>query len=242
MQLDAKSLTHIPASLFPPTQVFALGAGVEGLSSTSKQVLAALGEGDTPEGARSVLLRAGYWSSSSSTTKATGGDDVAAGSATTAPAAGMSPAPWPEDTLGEAKAALERAQKRRAALGKVATPVRPGRKGPHGRHDYRASGLGAYALDPPGSEFADDALSWDPETGEVLVHIADVQPLLEGSAVLEEAARQRGEALYLPDGPLHLLPPAALQAASLSDRDANECVTAAFTLDPRCARLSLLCG
>lgn len=195
---------------------------MEGLSSTSKQVLAALGEEATPEGARSVLLRAGYWSST-----------PVPNPAAPETAAAMTPAPWPEDTLNEAKAALERAQKRRAALGKVATPLRPGRKGPHGRHDYRASGLGAYALDPPGSEFADDALSWDPETGEVLVHIADVQPLLEGSPRLEESARQRGEALYLPDGPLHLLPPAALQAASLSDRDANECVTAAFTLDPR---------
>lgn len=216
--------THDPQPT--STQVFALGAGVEGLSSTSKQVLAALGEEATPDGARSVLLRAGYWSATPIKSP-----DAAQPAPETA--AAMTPAPWPEDTLNEAKAALERAQKRRAALERVAPPLRAGRKGPHGRHDYRASGLGAYALDPPGSEFADDALSWDPETGEVLVHIADVQAVLDGSPRLEESARQRGEALYLPDGPLHLLPPAALQAASLSDRGVNECVTAAFTLDPR---------
>ena len=216
-------------------EVFALGAGVEGLSATSKQVLKALEEEATPEGAKSVLLRAGYW-----TEKKGGGRGISIGGGARRPeddsvgaaAASMSVAtPWPEEILEVARSVLDKTQKRRVALSKVATPNRPGRKGPHGRHDYREAGLAAYALDPPGSEFADDALSFDPETGEVLIHIADVQSMLETAPELEALARQRGEALYLPDGPLHLLPPLALQAASLSDREVNECVTVAATLD-----------
>jgi hypothetical protein len=211
-------------------EVFALGAGVEGLSATSKQVLKALGETATPEGAKSILLRAGYWTEKKGGAGAGRGQQQQADMAAAAAAAQSAATPWPEEILELAKEALSKTQKRRAALEKVATPNRPGRKGPHGRHDYREAGLGAYALDPPGSEFADDALGFDPETGEILIHIADVQPLLESAPELEALARQRGEALYLPDGPLHLLPPQALQAASLSDREVNECVTAAVTL------------
>ena len=212
-------------------EVFALGAGVEGLSATSKQVLKALGETATPEGAKTILLRAGYWTEKKGGAAGAGrGQQQQADMAAAAAAAQSAATPWPEEILELAKEVLSKTQKRRAALEKVATPNRPGRKGPHGRHDYRESGLGAYALDPPGSEFADDALGFDPETGEILIHIADVQPLLESAPELEALARQRGEALYLPDGPLHLLPPQALQAASLSDREVNECVTAAVTL------------
>lgn len=208
-------------------EVFSLGAGVEGLSSTSQQVLKALGEPATPEGAKRVLLRAGYW-----TERRGAGPGREENVAAETAAAQRMAAPWPEDILELAKEALAKTERRRAALAKVQRPNRPGRRGPHGRHDYRASGLGAYALDPPGSEFADDALGFDPETGEVLIHIADVQALVEGTPELEALARQRGEAIYLPDGPLHLLPPPALQAASLSDREVNECVTAAVTLGP----------
>eukprot|EP00624_Nannochloropsis_granulata_P004127 evm.model.NODE_30747_length_47682_cov_25.534710.14 len=209
-------------------EVVALGAGVEGLSATSKHVLKSLGEAATPEGAKSVLLRAGCWTERKGDGR---GQQRQADMAAAAAAAARSAAtPWPEEILELAKEALSKTQKRRSALEKVATPNRPGRKGPHGRYDYREAGLGAYALDPSGSEFADDALGFDPETGEILIHIADVQPLLESAPELEALARQRGEALYLPDGPLHLLPPQALQAASLSDREVNECVTAAVTL------------
>lgn len=207
-------------------EVVALGAGVEGLSATSKQVLKSLGEAATPEGAKSVLLRAGCWTEKKGDGRGQRQADMAAAAA----AARSAATPWPEEILELAKEAFNKTQKRRAALEKVATPNRPGRKGPHGRCDYRKAGLGAYALDPSGSEFADDALGFDPETGEILIHIADVQPLLESAPQLEALARHRGEALYLPDGPLHLLPPQALQAASLSDREVNECVTAAVTL------------
>lgn len=59
-----------------------------------------------------------------------------------------------------------------------------------------------------------------------------LQGLLSDFPELEKIAWQRGEAFYLPDGPLHLLPPAALRAASLSDQLPNECVTVAVRLTP----------
>jgi ribonuclease R len=64
-------------------------------------------------------------------------------------------------------------------------------------------------------------------TGEVLIHIADVQSLFSSFPALDRLARQRGESLYLADGILQLLPPYALLAVALSDKGVNECVTLA---------------
>ncbi|MCB8983188.1 MAG: RNB domain-containing ribonuclease [Ardenticatenaceae bacterium] len=69
--------------------------------------------------------------------------------------------------------------------------------------------LVALAIDDEGSTDPDDAVSW--ENGRLWVHIADVAALVPPDSLLDLEARARGANLYLPEGTITMLPPAATQ-------------------------------
>jgi hypothetical protein len=73
----------------------------------------------------------------------------------------MMASPWSSTDVEVAKQAYEASVKRLESYDKVACPQKYGRKGPHGRHDYRQAPFRAYAVDPSGSQFSDDALAYD---------------------------------------------------------------------------------
>jgi hypothetical protein len=53
-----------------------------------------------------------------------------------------------------------------------------------------------------------------------------------------QVCRERVSSVFLPSGPRHMLPPAALHALTLSDQRgaANEVLTVAVTVDPETGR------
>ncbi len=79
------------------------------------------------------------------------------------------------------------------------------------RHDL--TGLPAFAIDDADSTDPDDAISWDGER--LWVHVADVAALIATNSAADEIARARGANLYLPDGTIPMLPPAATERLAL---------------------------
>lgn len=67
--------------------------------------------------------------------------------------------------------------------------------------------LVALAIDDEGSQDPDDAISW--EAGRLWVHVADAAALIHPGSALDREARARGANLYLPEGTIPMLPPAA---------------------------------
>lgn len=81
------------------------------------------------------------------------------------------------------------------------------------------------------ASFFDDAFSLSPETGEVLVHISDVSGYLRKYSALQSIAKERISTTFLPSGPLHMLPPQALESLKLSTKECNEVITVALSID-----------
>ena len=97
-----------------------------------------------------------------------------------------------------------------------------------GRVDLTA--LSAYAIDDdPASGDADDALSF--HEGEVLVHVADVAAWVRPDSAADLAARERGSALYLPEGVVPMLPEGLLAEAALGRGERSRALTFAFRLE-----------
>lgn len=71
----------------------------------------------------------------------------------------------------------------------------------------------ALAIDDEGSQDPDDAVSW--EDGRLWVHVADVAALITPDSPADIEARARGANLYLPEGTVHMLPPAATDVLAL---------------------------
>lgn len=99
------------------------------------------------------------------------------------------------------------------------------------RVDLRSRFKRAFAIDGSTTEFRDDAISVDLEAGVIGVHITDLSPSIAPASLLDEVARLRLQSIYAASAPLHMLPPALLHAASLSDELPNECITALIQLD-----------
>ena len=96
--------------------------------------------------------------------------------------------------------------------------------------------LRTFAIDGPTTEFRDDAVSIRAPIGAestciLAVHIADVSAVVPQGSLLDTVARLRLQSLYASSSPLHMLPPALLHRASLSEDSPNECLTALITLD-----------
>ena len=75
--------------------------------------------------------------------------------------------------------------------------------------------MSAFAIDDPWTDTPDDALSFDPETGRLWVHVADAAALVAPDGPLDLDARARGTSLYLPEAVVPMLPEAATPALGL---------------------------
>ncbi len=81
--------------------------------------------------------------------------------------------------------------------------------------------MAAYAIDDTDSSDPDDAISFDPASGLVWVHIADPGAAVGFGSPLEEAAADTGESLYLPEKIVPMLPPAAVPMLGLGLQDVS---------------------
>lgn len=92
-----------------------------------------------------------------------------------------------------------------------------------------------YCIDEKSSRFLDDAMSVQlMEDGTVIrlgLHIADVDEIIKSGSALDEFAKERGQSLYLPLKPLHMLPAAAMDAASFNTSLPTEAITVMVDFD-----------
>ena len=221
-------------------------------SKAAARLLDELGQPKDATGARALLVAAGHWQ----------GDEAAADVAPSLQDGGAAVEPFPRAALDEAAALAAAVRERRAAYAALppsAPPpppptgkaewgasLRPRRRPLDdggadaggagglldGRVDLRSRCARAYAIDADSTEFRDDAVSFDVETNQLYVHIADVAATVAGSVELEAVARLRLQSTYMGGAPLHMLPPSLLKVAGLSADGPNECVTAILQLDP----------
>jgi exoribonuclease-2 len=89
--------------------------------------------------------------------------------------------------------------------------------------------LPAYAIDDAGSEDSDDAFSLDGER--LWVHVADVAALASPDSPADLEARSRGASLYLPEGLVPMLPPAATERLALGRSAISPALSIGFCLD-----------
>jgi exoribonuclease-2 len=92
----------------------------------------------------------------------------------------------------------------RAGVPVTAPAVHLGEPSLKGRLDL--THLPAFAIDDEGNRDPDDAVSID-DDGHLWVHVADVACLVAPDSEADVEARARGATLYLPDGPIPMLPP-----------------------------------
>ena len=90
--------------------------------------------------------------------------------------------------------------------------------------------LTALAIDDAGSQDPDDALSIDGDR--LWVHIADVAALVWPDSPADLEARARGANLYLPEGTVHMLPPAATHQLALGLAAVSPALSFGLTLSP----------
>jgi RNB domain len=140
--------------------------------------------------------------------------------------------PWTEDVFDAAIALSEEVDRRRKENEALRTGP-AGKKGPSGRMDYRSNSAEhpVMCVDGKKASFLDDAFSISPDTGEVLVHVVDVVGTLRRHELLQQTARDRISSTFLPSGPIHMLPPQALDSLKLSSSGPNEVITVALSVD-----------
>lgn len=88
--------------------------------------------------------------------------------------------------------------------------------------------LAAFAIDDANSNDPDDAISWDGER--LWVHIADAAALISEDSAADLTARARGANLYLPDGTVPMLPPAATEKLALGLSEVSPALSFALTI------------
>lgn len=91
------------------------------------------------------------------------------------------------------------------------------------------SHLVALAIDDEGNEEPDDALSL--EGDRLWVHVADVSALVPPDSPADLEARARGSTVYLPDGPIPMLPPQAVARLGLGLDDVSPALSFGLHLD-----------
>lgn len=142
---------------------------------------------------------------------------------------------FPPEILAEARELRITARERRLTLrGSQPNTVSDG-----GRRSLwdpeEQSPVRVYCIDDKASRFLDDALSVQVLEGgsvvRVSVHIADVDEVVKSSSAIDALARERGQSLYLPLKPLHMLPAAAMDAASFSSAAPTEAITVLIDFD-----------
>jgi exoribonuclease-2 len=89
--------------------------------------------------------------------------------------------------------------------------------------------LAAFAVDDEGNQEPDDALSLD--GSRLWVHIADVAAVAPPDSPLDLEARARGATLYLPEGPVPMLPWQAVQSLGLGLADVSPALSIGLDLE-----------
>ena len=100
-----------------------------------------------------------------------------------------------------------------------------------GRVDLRGRCARAFAIDTDSTDFRDDAISYDPKTATLAVHICDMNNVVPAGSLLDDVARLRLQTIYSGSMPLHMLPPPLLRECALSPTRPNECLSALLQLD-----------
>ena len=90
--------------------------------------------------------------------------------------------------------------------------------------------LDAFAIDDEGSKDPDDALSW--HDNRLWVHIADVAALAPPDSDVDLEARARGCNLYLPEGTVPMLPPAATHTLGLGLQEISPALSFGLEVNP----------
>ncbi len=212
-----------------------------------RETLSALKLEKSPEGAQKALVQVGRWSPVQR-------EEIEAGRK------GIQEMynPWSSDTIDCAKALRSVEKERRMELHKLSSKNKSGKALIDKRIDLTA--LPAICIDAKRASFRDDAIGIRPRSStgrrvkkdckwELLIHIADVSDIYSPDVpktsldldltLLRRAAESRGTSRYdLPLGPLHLMPPVALEALALDTQDSqqpsvNRCVTLWVYMDER---------
>ena len=90
--------------------------------------------------------------------------------------------------------------------------------------------LPAFAIDDPWTDTPDDAVSFEPETGRLWVHVADAAALVTPDSPLDLDARARATSLYLPEAVVPMLPEAATPVLGLGLDDVSPALSFALTV------------
>jgi exoribonuclease-2 len=91
--------------------------------------------------------------------------------------------------------------------------------------------LPAFAIDDPWTDTPDDAVSFEPETGRLWVHVADAAALVAPDSPLDLEARARATSLYLPEAVVPMLPDAATPALGLGLGEVSPALSFALTVN-----------
>jgi hypothetical protein len=140
--------------------------------------------------------------------------------------------PWKAEVLEEASALSTYMENKRIEL-RDSGYAKAGKRTMSGRMDYRINSAEhpVICIDNKRAAFLDDGFSFSPKTNEILIHVTDVMESLRRYESLQQVAKERVSSLFLPTGPLHMLPPQALDALKLSSSAPNEVLTVAVEVD-----------
>lgn len=141
---------------------------------------------------------------------------------------------FPPEILAEARELRLSSRERRLRL--LESEKKPGNGARRSLWDPKdPESFRVYCIDDKASRFLDDALSVQVLEGgsvvRVAVHVADVDQVVKSGCAIDELARERGQSLYLPLKPLHMLPAAAMDAASFSSMVPTEAITVLVDFD-----------
>jgi hypothetical protein len=222
IETSTKKFTAADERIMYRLECFALGEelkverDLQDLELDVRETLRSMDLPLTPEGAQQALVKVGVWSSTSQSEMNSK----------------FSYTPFPSNVLDCAASLRNYEKKRRQDLYNIVQQKRVHPSQIEGRVDLTQ--LPALCIDAKRASFRDDAIGMRlrSSTGrkvvrgskwEILVHIADVSDLYVTQnstsvdfTVLRKTAESRGSSRYdLPLGPLHLIPPVALEALAL---------------------------
>ena len=208
-------------------EMYSMASGKMAPPTTVKHILKKLHKPQSPVGAREVIndMRKTGTSSGGSSSSGSGERQMSSPSYS-------SITPWTSETIEDTEQLISMVASKRGILRQTEVG-KTGKKGPNGRMDYRgvADTHPPICMDGSKATFFDDAFSLNPATGELLVHIVDVAGTIRKFPALENTAKERLNSIFLPSGPVHMMPPQALEALKLSTTDANEVLTCAISVD-----------
>lgn len=141
---------------------------------------------------------------------------------------------FPPEILAEARELRTLARERRLSYLSYSRTAQVGKRR-NFMKTLTAEPLRVYCIDDKASRFLDDAHSVQLLDGgtkiRIATHVADADEIVKSGSPLDELARERGQSLYLPLKPLHMLPAAAMDAASFNSSVPTEAITVQIDFD-----------